>query len=463
MMGIDLKQIGQIIHEFFSEKVEVFAKQTKFVQRASKLTGTKFLQAIVFNSLEKREMTLSSMTQSCLDLGVSITEQGIDDRIDESSVSFLKEMARQSLNAFRLGESLPVQILEQFADVYVVDSSQISIPESMADLFPGCGGNASKASIKIQLVYDYLHGHLEQIELTNGRQPDQGYRGHWPLIQKGALFMMDLGYFVLDTFQEISQQQGYFLSRFQAQTAVMTPTGQRIELAKLLTKQQESIADYDVLIGSRPHHRIPCRLIAIRLPQEVADRQRQKSKDTARRHGRTVTKEWLHLLGYALFITNVPAHQLHKEHVPTLYRIRWQIELVFKMCKSFCGLDYIASLRSQRVLTEFYARLIGIALIYFLIAPVRLPFGPAHNREISPVKVRLIFQRFARSLSRALLCPDAFGQHMNEFFKHVTQFGFKQRRLKSPNSVHALALISACYEWLDIDIPDYDLLDFSLA
>jgi hypothetical protein len=463
MMGIELEQIGQIIQEFFNENVEVLAKQTKFVQRASKLTGTKFLQAIVFNSLEKREMTLSSIAQSCLDLGVSITEQGIDDRIDESSVSFLKEMARQSLKAFRLGESLPVQILEQFADVYLVDSSQISIPESMADLFPGCGGNASKASIKIQLVYDYLHGHLEQIELTNGRQPDQGYRGHWPLIQKGALFMMDLGYFVLDTFQEISQQQGYFLSRFQAQTAVMTPTGQRIELAKLLTKQQESIADYDVLIGSRPHHRIPCRLIAIRLPQEVADRQRQKSKDTARRHGRTVTKEWLHLLGYALFITNVPAHQLHKTHVPTLYRIRWQIELVFKMCKSFCGLDYIASLRPQRVLTEFYTRLIGIALTYFLIAPVRLPFGPVHNREISPVKVRLIFQRFARSLSRALHSPDAFGQHMNEFFKHVAQFGFKQGRLKSPNSVHALALISACYEWLHCDIPDYDLLDFSLA
>jgi hypothetical protein len=92
-----------------------------------------------------------------------------------------------------------------------------------------------------------------------------------------------------------------------------------------------------------------------------------------------------------------------------------------------------------------------------------LPFGPAHNREISPVKVRLIFRRFARSLSRALLCPDAFAQHMNEFFMHVAQFGFKQRRLKSPNSVHALALISACYEWLDIVIPDYDLLDFSLA
>jgi hypothetical protein len=29
--------------------------------------------------------------------------------------------------------------------------------------------------------------------------------------------------------------------------------------------------------------------------------------------------------------------------------------------------------------------------------------------------------------------------------------------------VHALALISACYEWLHCDIPDYDLLDFSLA
>ena len=127
------------------------------------------------------------------------------------------------------------------------------------------------------------------------------------------------------------------------------------------------------------------------------------------------------------------------------------------MCKSFCGLNYIASLRPARILTEFYARLIGVVLTYFLIAPVRLPLGTAQNREISPLKVRLIFQRFARSLTLALDNVDAFVFHIHEFFRHVAHFGFKQKRRKSPNAAYALTLISACYDW---DFSDDCLGDF---
>jgi hypothetical protein len=405
------------------------------------------LQAIVFNSLQKREMTLSSLAQSCLDFEVEISEQGLDERIDDSSVAFLREMFIQSFKLFRLKEPLAIEMMEQFTGVYLVDSSQISLPESMAGLFPGSGGNASTASLKIQLVFDYLHGHLEQFELRCGREPDQGYRGHWSIIQAGALFIMDLGYFVLDTFKEIDAHHGYFLSRFQAQTALMDRAGQRFELPQWLAAQSESVSECEVLIGNRRQHRIPCRLIAIRLSQEVADRRRQRIQENARRQGRMAAKEWLKLQDWTLFICNVPPAMLHTEHVASLYRIRWQIELVFKMCKSFCGLNYIASLRPARILTEFYARLIGIVLTYFLVAPFRLPFGPDHNREISPIKVRLIFQHFARNLALALHDSDAFVSHMHDFFCHVVRFGFKQKRRKSPNSTYALALISACYDW----------------
>lgn len=448
-MKITLKQIGSQIQAFFNEGVEAMARKTKFVQRTSKLSGRKFLQALVFNSLEKKEMTLSSISQSCLDLGVSISEQGLDERINESSVNFMCELFSHSVKRFHLHEPLAIQVLEQFSGVYLVDSSQISLPASMADRFPGAGGNASPASLKIQLVFDYLCGQLAQLELCSGREPDQGYRGHWSIIRQGALLIMDLGYFALDTFKQISDHEGYFLSRFQAQTALFTPSGQRLALRPWLAAQTAHVSETDVLIGSRSQHQIPCRLIMLRLPQEVADRQRQKAKENAQRHGRQVTQEYLKLLDWALFVTNVPAPMLHTDHVSTLYRIRWQIELVFKLCKSFCGLDYIAALRPQRILTEFYARLIGVVLTYFLIAPMRLP-DPSHaNREISPLKVRLIFQRFARLFALTFEHIDTFVACLHDFFAHVTHAGFKQKRRKSPNVLHLFALISACYDWAD--------------
>ena len=184
-MKITLKQIGSQIQAFFNEGVEAMARKTKFVQRRSKLTGSKFLQALVFNSLEKKAMTLSSISQSCLRYGVCISEQGLDERINESSVNFMCELFSQAVKRFQLNEPLAIQLLAQFSGVYLVDSSQISLPASMADGFPGAGGNASPASLKIQLVFDYLCGQLAQLDLRSGREPDQGYRGHWSIIRQG--------------------------------------------------------------------------------------------------------------------------------------------------------------------------------------------------------------------------------------------------------------------------------------
>ncbi len=71
------------------------------------------------------------------------------------------------------------------------------------------------------------------------------------------------------------------------------------------------------------------------------------------------------------------------EQVALLYRVRWQIELVFKLWKSYCRLDHIQGLRRERVLFELYTKMIGIILTQFLVAPLRLPHGAWANRELS--------------------------------------------------------------------------------
>ena len=92
-MQPNLEKISATIQQFFGEQVESIARRTKFVQRRSKLTGCVFLASIVFSILEKREMTLSSLAQSCLDVGVEITEQGLDRRINAGSQAFLAQQS----------------------------------------------------------------------------------------------------------------------------------------------------------------------------------------------------------------------------------------------------------------------------------------------------------------------------------------------------------------------------------
>jgi hypothetical protein len=120
----------------------------------------------------------------------------------------------------------------------------------------------------------------------------------------------------------------------------------------------------------------------------------------------------------------------------------YTIELVFKLCKSYCGLDYIAGYRRERILVELYAKLIGVVLTHFLVAPLRMSYGAHTNREISPVKVRQIFQRFARGLNRSLGDYPKFQSELSEMLTHIRRFGFKEKRTKEPNVCHALALVS---------------------
>ena len=146
-----------------------------------------------------------------------------------------------------------------------------------------------------------------------------------------------------------------------------------------------------------------------------------------------------------IFVTNVPECMLSLAQIPLLYRVRWQIELVFKLWKSYCGLRQVAKLRKERILTELYARLIGIVLTHFLVAPIRMPLATQTNREISPVQVRKIFQRFARSINQTLPYLDKLTFQLQDMFNHFSRFGFKDKRKKNPNICYALALASTLH------------------
>ena len=443
-MKLSLTQAGIWIKDFFGETIKARARETKFVQRLSALNGRKFLQAMVFGFVENPDASLNDLSQVCLDLGVDITPQGLDQRINEKAVAFLKKVFADAMDRFKDQLPLPLPLLQQFSAIYLTDSTMESLPANLADEFPGSGGDASEASLKVQLVFDFLLGNLVQVAFRAGREPDQKYRDYVNILPPGSLSITDLGYFCLDAFKAIMiARKAYFLSRFLTNTGLLTPAGEPINLYEMLRSCPRQAFEINVLMGKRPQHQLPCRLICIPAPQEVADQRRRKAREKARRRGRTPSKEHLALLSWTILVTNVPASMLSIQQVALLYGVRWQVELVFKLWKSYCGLKRIAGLRRERVLVELYAKMIGIVLTHFLIAPLRMPQGWLANREISPMKVRKIFQRFARDLNRSLSNLTDFQNVLSEMLAHIQSFGFKDKRKKEPNVCHALALASA--------------------
>jgi len=244
-----------------------------------------------------------------------------------------------------------------------------------------------------------------------------------------------LGYFVLARFRAIDEHQAYFLSRFDTKTAIFdAATSAPLDLLAWLRAHPESRFEQSVLVGSQA--RLRCRIVVVRVPQEVADQRRRRAHETARRKGRTPSERHLELMNWSLFITNVPARMLSLEQVVLLYSVRWQIELLFKLCKNECALDRIAGRRRERVLSELYAKLIGVVVMQFLLAPYR-----DHERELSTVRSVRIIQHHVTRLITSMGNLDQLIETLQNLVARFLKNGRKDKRQKRLTTYQQIRVI----------------------
>jgi hypothetical protein len=136
------------------------------------------------------------------------------------------------------------------------------------------------------------------------------------------------------------------------------------DLYEWLEQQPAGPVDRWIEVGAA---RLRCRLVALRAPVEVAARRRQKAYDKAAKKGRQPTARHLATCGWTVFLTSCPEELLTWKEVVVLYRVRWQIELLFKLWKSHGLVDAHRSTDPVRQLVELYAKLIAVIVQHWLI------------------------------------------------------------------------------------------------
>jgi hypothetical protein len=131
-------------------------------------------------------------------------------------------------------------------------------------------------------------------------------------------------------------------------------------LEKLRTLNEQEELDLPVNF-EHAEDRISARLIAMRLPEEEAERARRRlRKEQGASH---VSKESLEAAGYVVLLTTVPCERMNAARCLQAYRLRWQIELQFKRWKSLCGFDRLPNYRDDTIVAWIYAKvLLGILL-----------------------------------------------------------------------------------------------------
>ena len=107
---------------------------------------------------------------------------------------------------------------------------------------------------------------------------------------------------------------------------------------------------------------VKVRVLALRLPAEVAEQARERVYARAKRKKQVVRPETLLLAGWVLLLSTLNAHDFAAEELFWLYRSRWQIELLIKQLKQFLLLVRLRSSHPETVRTTVLAALVAWAL-----------------------------------------------------------------------------------------------------
>ena len=360
-----ITEVGHGMQTLLTSYADELGRSSGFIQRARKLSGSAYAQGLVFGWLANPAATMSELAQATATAGVVMSKQGLDQRFSEASARFLGALLQQGVSQMIAGTPMQAGVLGVFSEVHVVDSTSISLPDSLRDVWAGCNRQGvGSAALKVSVDWELIQGQLVGVQLSAAKQHDQ----HSPLAHTAlptrALRLADLGYFNLTTFAEYARSGSYFLSRLKVNCNLYTPDGQAFDWAAHLLACADDCVTVDVLVGSE---QLVCRLLAWRVPPEVADWRRHHLQQAAADKGRPVSPRRFQTAAWSVYITNVPATDLPLASAQVLAKVRWQIELLFKLWKSDGLLDEWRSENPWRVLTECYAKLLALLIQHWCI------------------------------------------------------------------------------------------------
>lgn len=393
-----IEKLSRLCKDFFTTKADSLSHITGFIKRNRKITGSSFIKTLVLGNMGDANCSIESMCSLLHEDSIDITKQGLDLRFSTNAVTFMKVMYEECLRIFKSNLQLDCKILQQFNSVKLLDSSQVGLPNSMESMYKGCGAsykgrrNRAKSAVKIQVIFDYLNQTLDRLDLTEGIRSDQGYRNYLENIKSNDLLLADLGYFVPGCFDQINQIGAYFISRYKSDTNIYDAhTGAKLDLLTLLN--QKIFLEKEVFLGKEL--KLPVRIICHKLTDEQLDTRRRKANILAKSHGYTSSQRNQRLLSWTIFITNIPSSKISAQYIWSIYRVRWQIELLFKMYKSHVRIETIKSkTNSSRILCELYAKLCVILIFHGITSCVDLEA----DRELSLTKALVEFKKRSREL-----------------------------------------------------------------
>ena len=253
-------------------------------------------------------------------LGQNISKSAFWERLSRERLKkLLGKIVSELMSNLATSVSVGGNILSQLGvtDIWIVDSSTITLQDGAKNNFPGTG---AAAGIKWHACFSLMTGVMTWFHLTPSSTHDRKCMPDIKLL-RGKLLISDLGYYDFGILLQIQKVGGFFLSRLKSNAAVYVKeivqglsekhVGQSL-LSINFNKKTRAIVE--VMIEKvHDHDTLVCRAVGFWNPSEQR---------------------------YHWYVTNLKVMAIL---IYPLYRLRWQIELIFKACKNSLNANQITS------------------------------------------------------------------------------------------------------------------------
>jgi hypothetical protein len=296
-------------------------KQLGFAERERLITPFRFALSVVASMANEQVESIAALHRQFNDLWDLDTHyRGFYDQLvkDQSPeffrISLCDIMGKLSMKVlgFEAG-----QAFSEFNRLVIQDGSSLALHDALADVFPGRFNAVKPAAVELHCTLDLLHDAPITITLSPDTDSEPHYRPE-PQSLRGDLWLADRGYLDLAYWRDIERHGGFFIVRSKTglNPRVMDAyreDGKRLKscqdrdlkaITSKFPKQQRSELEVEWLIDGAPFRLC---LIVSWNPQ---------------------TKCFDYLL------TNLSQDRYTISMICLAYKLRWQVELLFKEWKS---------------------------------------------------------------------------------------------------------------------------------
>lgn len=366
-----ITRVSRLMKQVFEHDAPELARQARMRQRT--LSFVQLALILVLGWFKQPQAGPSALARFAGSLGVRIEKQGLDCHFSARTANWLLALLQRAVEYVLTANAVGIPLLQQFRAVLLEDGSSISLPPVLQRVWRGCGGRAAsagkeaktQAGLKITLRWDLLAGRLMGPYLQEGRTHELASVLRQRIMQAGSLWIADLGYWNLKWLRFLSQSGVFFLLRYKP-GIVLWHDGKRLDLLAALPQVIGERLELLVEVGASKVLS-GVRLLAERVPAEVAAQRQARIRAEAEDHGKPIHPLVWELAHWTLVLTNVPGAMLNFSQVLALLRARWQIELLFKLWKESGLLDEWQAHNPCRILCEVYAKLLALVLQHWLL------------------------------------------------------------------------------------------------